>query len=36
MYYANFARDGYDLVKRGLQVNVIDNMAVASKQVVCK
>jgi len=36
MYYANFAHDGYNLVKRGLQVNVIDNMAVAFKQVVCK
>jgi len=36
MYYANFARDGYSLVKRGLEVNVIDNMAVAFKLVVCK
>jgi len=36
MYYANFARDGYSLVKRGLEVNVIDNMAVAFKRVICK
>jgi len=36
MYYGNFARNGYSLVKRGLEVNVIDNMAVAFKPVVCK
>ena len=36
MYYANFARDGCSLVKRGLEVNVIDNMAVAFKSVMCK
>jgi hypothetical protein len=31
-----FARDGCSLVKRGLEVNVIDNMAVAFKSVICK
>jgi hypothetical protein len=36
MYYANFARDGCSLVKRGLEINVIDNMAVAFKSVICK
>jgi hypothetical protein len=36
MHYANFARDGYSIVKRGLEVNVIDNMAIAFKPVVCK
>jgi hypothetical protein len=36
MYYANFARNGYSLIKRGLEVNVIDNMAVAFKPAVCK